>query len=376
MQIEKRKNVLIVIDSISGGGAELVAFNLCKYLDRTQFNVSICHLKERGYRGEDLTRQGFDVIGIPQKPSGRKDYLAFRKLRKVLIQKNIDLIHSHCTQALIASAICCLLDKNTKMVHTFHFGNYPFYNKRYMIYERIFCRLTDKLVSVGDEQKRNIQKTYKIPDNRIATIWNGVEDNAQQHERAAPAIWDRVGKNRIIVGTISTFIEQKGLVYLLDVAVAIKKKNPKIAFVLVGDGPLRNDLELECYKLGLEDTVYFFGWLKNAVLDALPFYDIFFQPSLWEAMSMVTLEAMAAGKAIVATNVGENKHILEDGTNAFLVEPRDTKAMIDRIEQLVINLQLRDCFGKSARGKYLELFTVEKMVGRYQKLYLEMLRIN
>lgn len=369
---EDKKNILIVIDSISGGGAELVVFNLCKYLNRELFNVSICHLKERGIRGEELVKQGFDVIGIPRSQFIKKDYFTFRKLRQVLIQKKIDIVHSHTTYSLIDSSLCKLFNRSLKLIHTFHFGNYPHYTKKYMLLEKLFCKVPNMLVAVGNEQKRSIQHSYKIPSNRIITIWNGVEDNTQ-HYRSDSIVWNRIGKNKIIVGTISTFIEQKGLTFLLDVAAALKKRNHSIAFVLAGDGPLRNELELKCQKLGLEDTVFFLGWLKNAALEALPFYDIFFQPSLWEAMSMVILEAMAAGKAIVATNVGENMHILEDGKNAFLVKPKDINNMVLKLDKLINNPHLRMSFGNEAKLKYFKYFTVDKMINKYESLYLDIL---
>ena len=79
------------------------------------------------------------------------------------------------------------------------------------------------------------------------------------------------------------------------------------------------------------------GWVTEAPARILPLFDIFIQTSLWEAMSMVILEAMAAGKPIVATEVGENRHVIKHGESGFLSQPGDTKAMAGYVERLLNN---------------------------------------
>jgi glycosyltransferase involved in cell wall biosynthesis len=180
-------------------------------------------------------------------------------------------------------------------------------------------------------------------------------------------------KGKLILGSISTFIPQKGLDYLLDIAVVLKQKRKDFIVLIVGDGPLRPDLEKRCNQLNLSDTVFFLGWLKDAPSRILPLFDIFVQSSLWEAMSMVILESMAEGKPIVATEVGENRHVIEHGESGFLSQPGDTQTMAGHIELLLDNAETRNSMGLKARESFESNFTVDLMARRYEQVYNEVL---
>jgi len=367
----RKISLLLVIDSLWGAGAELVVCNLCRHLDKEIFDVSVCHLKSQGIRGKELQASGFDVFGLP-KSSLKVDYLSFLKLRRAVKDREIDIVHSHSTDSLIDASLCKLTMRGLKTVHTFHFGNYPNYEKKYLTLERIFCRIPDRLVAVGNNQQKAIQKTFNISDSRISTVLNGV---VKKEGNTDVVISKRlVQKNRVIIGSISSFVEQKGLTYLLDVALALKRKGrDNIVFLVAGDGPLRNELESKCRRLGIEDMVFFSGWVQNADTQILPLIDIFFQPSLWEAMSMVILEAMSAGKPIVATDVGENGLLIDNGRSGFIVKPRDVEGMISALEKLIHDDILRDRFAAAAKEKYELCGTEEKMIKNYEKIYTEVL---
>lgn len=375
MNVNKRKyNILMVVSDLHIGGAEQVIANLCRYIDRDLFNLSICHLKMRGVIGDELLNEGFDVIGTPEPKLIKVNYLSFILLRRVIRQKKIDIIHSHTFYSFIDSVFCRLSLLGIKHVHTYHFGNYPNYNKKYMMLEKLFWRIPDRLISVGNVQKRTIQETYKIPDNRILTAWNGVDEKAAIPD---PQITGRfTDMNKVIVGSISTLIEQKGLMDLLDVAASLKKRCANFIFIVVGDGPLRKELELKRRSLGLEDTVFFLGWVQNADTTILPIFDIFIQTSHWEAMSMVLLEAMAAGKPIVTTNVGENRHIIDNGINGLIIEPKNTENMVAGIEKLISAPELRGAIGLEAKKKWNKQFTSNIMTKNYEDIYISVMTNN
>ncbi len=104
---------------------------------------------------------------------------------------------------------------------------------------------------------------------------------------------------------------------------------------------------------------------------ALPEFDVFFQPSLWEAMSIAVLEAMAAGRAIVATRVGENRHVIEHGIDGLLAEPGDLDGMTKALARVVGDADLRRRLGDAAAKKASEQFTVDHMARAYERMYLE-----
>jgi glycosyltransferase involved in cell wall biosynthesis len=268
---------------------------------------------------------------------------------------------------LLDSILCKFFNINIKTVHTFHYGNYPKLPLKYIFIERIFSRFADKLVAVGNVQKEKIKKTLQIGNRSIVTVYNGVPKISEKCP--FPLVEQYHQKGFIIVGTVCTLIEQKGLTQLIDVAFEIKKMGRKALFLVAGEGHLRASLEEKARKLGLNDDVIFFGWVDNACYTFLPHIDIFFLPSLWEAMSVVVLEAMEAGKPVVVTDVGENRYVIEDGVDGFLVASGKTQPMADIISRLIEDPELRFKTGEKARVKIRTQFSVERMVSAYQALY-------
>ena len=378
MAIADRKlNVLIVASSLWIGGAESVMRHLALSLDRRRFNVLVGYLKELGHVGEELVREGAEVVPINDQPlnPGEKpkvDYLTFVKLRRLICARNIDLVHTHTIHGIVDAAACKLLMPRLKMLHTFHFGNYPHLASRDLWMEFLSCRVATRLVAVGHGQKRQLMAAHRLSDADLTVVYNGVQLPSGTGDPGFRASIGAVG--RLLIGTICTLIEQKGVPDLLDVARRVVDAGHDVRFVVIGEGRLRPMIEARRRELGLDDHVILTGWLTDAAVRALPTFDIFFQPSLWEAMSMVTLEAMAVGRPIVATRVGEAPAILEDGRDGYLVEPRDVDGMAATLLRLITNPGLRQRVGEAARRKVEGRFTVQDMTRAYETIYEEMCR--
>lgn len=370
VQPRRKCNLLIVASSLWIGGAETVIRHLAESIDRKRFNVTVCCLKQRGTVGDELAMAGIDVVEICDAREPQVDYFTFMKLRKVIRSRRIDIVHTHTAHGLVDAGLCSMLNWRLKVAHTFHFGNYPHTAPRIIWMEHIFSRVADRLFSVGEVQRKQIKTVYRLPDHRIKTIYNGVSIRTGAGD---PVFRSRVSaENCLLIGTIATLIDQKGLTYLLDVAKVISDSGRKVRFVIVGEGHLRAALEAKRRELGLEETVILTGWVANAADVALPTFDIFFQPSLWEAMSMVVLEAMAAGKAIVATRVGENGRIIEDGIDGLLSEPMDVLGMAAALGRVIDDAALRVRLGQAARAKIEQTFTIQQMVNAYEAVYEEL----
>jgi len=368
----RKCNLMILASHLWIGGAESVMQHLAESVDRTRFNVTVCCLKQRGSIGDKLACKGLEVLSFAESQDAPVDYLTFIKLWRVLRARKIDVVHTHTTQGLVDATLCSLLLPRLSVVHTFHFGNYPHMQSRVMWMEHIFSRLAHRLFAVGEVQRKQIQSVYRLSDCRISTIFNGVSIPTGAGD---PAFRKRVSaENCVLIGTIATMITQKGLTDLLDVAKQIQDSGRKAVFVIVGEGSLWTELEAKRRQLGLEEMVVLTGWITNAADVALPTFDIFFQPSLWEAMSMVILEAMAARKAIVATSVGENGRIIEDGVDGLLVQPRDIGGMAAALGRLIDDAALRIRLGESARLKVQQRFTVEHMTRAYEEIYLDLMQ--
>jgi glycosyltransferase involved in cell wall biosynthesis len=366
-----RFNLLIAVAGLNIGGAEVVIKHLVRTIDRSRFNVMVCCIKTRGIIGDELFHQGINVVTLTNSTKQKVDYFTFIRLLKVIRINKIDIIHTHTADALADAGVCKILLPRLKLVHTFHFGNYPSLKWRQMWIEKVFSTVPNRLVAVGEVQRKEIMDVFKIPERRIERVWNGVSRSLLGGNGSFRV--QRGLQHRIIIGTIATLIEQKGLRELLAVAKQFQNISNKVLFVIVGEGPLRFELEQMRLEYKLEETVIFTGWVMNAAEVALPVFDIFFQPSLWEAMSVVILEAMEAGKPIVATRVGENSHIIEDDVNGLLVEPKDINGMVIALRRLIDDEELRYRLGRAAAKKVSREFTLESMTRAYENIYFESL---
>lgn len=361
-------NLLIIAAGLGIGGAEVVIQHLARAIDRERFNLLICCVKALGPVGEALRADGYEIVVLSDRPDEKTGVLTFLKLLRLIRARRIDVIHSHTTDAFLDAALCRLLLRRVRHVHTFHFGNYPHRSASHTRFERIGSMFADRLIAVGDVQRGQIMAAYGFKPERIGRVWNGI---ALQPARDASAFRARIGvADQVLVGVTSTMIEQKGLFEFLEVASRFRDMAARVRFVVVGEGRLRARLDQRRRELGLEQSVIFAGWVPHANEVALPAFDVFFQPSLWEAMSIALLEAMASAKAVVATAVGEAPRIVADGVDGLLVQPRDVDGMEAALRSVIEDPALRRRLGEAAREKVASQFTVERMARAYEEIYL------
>jgi glycosyltransferase involved in cell wall biosynthesis len=362
-----RIRLMIVCSTLHVGGAEYVAALLAKSLNRQRFDVTVCCLKENGVVGDDIVRAGVALAVVPRTP-GKIDYFTSLKLLREVRRRRIDILHTHDVHGMLDAALCRILCRGLKHVHTFHYGNYPRQQPTARRIERFSWRVPDALVAVGHRQAASICAAYGIPPRRLRVIWNGVN---RTEANLAPAIRQLVAlEKRPIIGSISTLIEQKGLSNLLQAAARLRDAGREFLLLIVGDGHLRKQIAEQITALALSDHVRMLGWVPEASHRALPACDISVQSSLWEAMSMVVIEAMAHGKAMVVTRVGENEHVVRDGHTGLLVPPGDPAALADALDKLLTDESMRARLGAAAYRRHEELFTVNRMIDDYEALYL------
>jgi glycosyltransferase involved in cell wall biosynthesis len=352
------------------GGAEQVAATLSASLNPREFDVSACYLKEPGLVADQMLRSGVELVALPGLIPGRKDYLTSLKLRRLINDRGIQIIHTHDIHGMIDGAICRLSMRGVRHVHTFHFGNYPHRRTRHKLIEGGLWRVPDALIAVGHTQAAAIRKMYGIPEKRLRVLWNGVDD---------PALVDRNGEFESLtvpgvplIGSISTLITQKGLEFLLEAAALLRDSGERFQLVVAGHGVLKEPLQEQARRLRLTDHVRFLGWVSEASRKLLPVCDIFVQSSLWEAMSVVVLEAMAAAKPMVVTTVGENPHVVLAGETGITVPPANAQALADALRRLLRDPALRAKLGGAARNRYEALFTTRHMIQAHEALYAEL----
>jgi glycosyltransferase involved in cell wall biosynthesis len=368
---KRRIHVLQAIAGLGLGGAERVVANLCRHLDPERFRVSVAWHVALGPIGRELREAGYDVFGYPDLRPGWSRYRHFRFLADLMRQERVDIVHSHDTACLADVATARLRFPAPRHVHTFHYGNYPHLPARYLWMERLFCRLPHRLVAVGARQRAALGKALLLPVGRIDTIDNGVAAVAPRIDASLLPEAAKHGSAPVI-GSISTLTEQKGIEDLLEVAQRLKTQGHVFVMVVAGDGHLRPSLEQAARARGVDDCVRFLGWVSEAAARLLPAFDVFVQPSRWEANSMVLLEAMAAGRAIVTTDVGENRRALNDGECGIIVPVGDVAAMASKLAQLLASAELRQTLGTAARARFAAQFTSAAMAARYAGVYAEL----
>lgn len=368
MSSPARPKIFIVHSTLHIGGAEEVTANLCRHIDKSRFDVAVCYLKEQGMVGEKIAAEGTEVIGIPRSRRFKTDYFTALRLRGLLRARGVQLTHSHDAHSLADTTLCRLITPAVRTVHTFHYGRYPQRDKPFRTIESLCWRFVDQPVAVSSVQRSNINRLYGIPDGRLSVVWNGVD---RQSSGPVPEFIQHYREQgKAVIGSINTLIEQKGMFDLLDVAARLKQQGmDRHVFLIAGEGHLRAPLEARRRELGLDDEVVFLGWVRDAARVMMDHIDIFFQPSLWEAMSIVLLEAMAAGRAIVATRVGETPLVTESGVSAQLVDAGDVPAMADTLSGLLVSADLRRALGQAAADRYAKDFTAKAMAQRYMTLY-------
>jgi glycosyltransferase involved in cell wall biosynthesis len=365
-----RTRLLMVNSTLHIGGAEQVAATLSSLIDRSGFDVAACYLKEPGLVADQMRRNGVELVPVPGLVPGRRDYFTSLKLRRLIRERRAQVIHTHDIHGLIDGALCRMAMPSLRHVHTFHFGNYPHRKRQHKLIEGSLWRVPDALIAVGQVQAASIRAFYGIPENRLRVLWNGVEDPVRG--AAASEFANLKVPGIPLIGSISTLIPQKGLENLLEAAAQLKQSGEKFHLVIAGHGQLKESLARQSRALGLDDHVKFLGWVSEASRKIMPLCDIFVQSSLWEAMSVVVLEAMAAGKPMTVTTVGENPHVVLNEKTGLTVPPGDARALAESLRRLLRDESLRDSLGRAARRRYEEHFTNQHMVHAHESLYSEL----
>jgi glycosyltransferase involved in cell wall biosynthesis len=368
----KRRKILIVASRLHVGGAEQTIANLAAHLDRALYEVAVCYLQENGIIGEQIERDGVELLPLPGRVADRHDRLTSLKLRRLIIDNEIELLHTHDVQGFVDGCICRLAVPRLRHVHTFHFGNYPHRKVSFRYMESCLWRVPDALVAVGHAQAAAIRALYRIPESRLRVVCNGADEPVPQ---VASAVLNAVSnRQEPVIASISTLIPQKGLEQLLESAAELLRMGITFQLLIIGDGPLREALERRAAELALRDRVQFLGWVPEAAATVIPACDVLVQSSLWEAMSILVLEAMACGKPVVVTDVGDNKRMVLDKQTGLVVPARDPLALAQALRALLLEPSLRARYGKAARERHAQNFTIRHMSRRYEDLYGELLQ--
>ena len=365
---QRRLRVMQIAPTLGLGGLERVIITLCNALDPERIEPSVLCLRGQGELAGELISRGIPVLEIEHTP-GEADYLAFRKVARVLREQAIDVIHTHNTQAFLDGALGGLLAGTRTIVHTDHARLFPD-KLRYMVAEHIMSHFVHRVVGVSEHTTSNLRRYERIPPRKLTTIPNGV-DGDRYDVRVDVRAKRRelgLGSSGPVIGIAARFMEQKGIIYMLQALTTLRRSFPDISLVLAGEGPLEAELRTAARELGVDEHVHFVG-MRQDMPELLKVFDMVALPSIWEGLPMILLEAFASGCPVVASDVGGVPAAITHNESGLLIPPREPDRLADAIATVLSDAAVRARLIAGGRKTFEERYSARAMARQYEALY-------
>ena len=227
------------------------------------------------------------------------------------------------------------------------------------------------MVGVSRDAALECIQDEKISSSKVLTILNGVDTErfSPGNDKAGSKIRLGIDGNVFVIGIVARLAQVKDHATLLEACRILVESGHEFRLLVVGDGPLRGQLEERTHFLGISKQVIFTG-MREDITDLMRAMDIFCLSSLSEGISLTLLEAMACGLPIVATAVGGNPEVVVGGETGFLVKPGSPESLSERLAVLISNEQLRITMGQAGRDRVINHFSLQTCALAYQNLYI------
>jgi len=361
-----RIRILQVVQSLDFGGLERVVINIVSNLDSSRFQCDVLCLRHAGRFANELQGAGHVVRSFDL---GRgKAFAVPRKLASFIHEGCYDIVQTHDTSPLLYTSLAKLFNPHFRHIYTEHSGIYSCQPRhRFMTWLALLS--VDHAVMVSRNLLSYYKQRFPVTTPEMSVIYNGLDFPAAP-DNARVSVCNELGipEDAVIVGTAVRFYPQKGLRYLVEAIPTVLKAHPETRFLLVGDGVERQMLEQMVEAAGIEKCVTFTGFRRD-VARLIGAMDIYVLPSLWEGLPLALIEALMAKKAIVATDVGGNTEMIEDGRTGFIVPPQNSGLLAERLIALISSERLRDEFAENGYMYAKKHFALTTMVSDYERLY-------
>jgi glycosyltransferase involved in cell wall biosynthesis len=376
MQSQRKVNVMHVILDLAPGGAERVVLNYIKFHDRDRFIPIVCVLRHLAAAERWELIQGKNKFFFMDKGNGFKPKMILR-LSDVLKNQRIDVLHLHNFSAILYGTIAGLLANTKVIIQTEHNVVTTAFNLQRKLkgYLKLPLGLaSQKIIAVSDQVKESQKRHNFFARNKFVTIHNGIDISEFEYISRPDSLKAElnIDRNKIVLTNIASLTLQKGHEILIEAAGKIIEKNRDVVFLIVGDGPRKNQLTDLVNQKGLSNYFIFTG-IRNDVPKLLKITDIFVLASHWEGLPITVLEAMASKVPVVVTNVGGNREAVINDYSGILVEPNNPHALSKAIASLIKSKELRKKMGANGKRRIDAEFCAEKMVRKTEKLYEEAL---
>ncbi len=357
--------VLFVITSMPVGGAETLLVNLVRHMDATRFAPEVCCLKEPGPLAAALARE------YPLHShllSSKYDLRVLPRLRRLMIRRQIDAVVTvGAGDKMFWGRLAAWTARVPVVLSALHSTGWPDGIGRL---NRRLTPLTDGFIAVARDHGRFLVEQEGFPARKVHVIPNGVDTpRFAPNPAAREAVRRDLGLHADVpvFGMVAALRAEKNHVLFLRAAQLIRRAIPDAMFLLVGDGPQRDQIEVAVSSAGLEDCVKLLG-SRSDVPDLLAAMDVFLLTSRIEANPVSILEAMAAGLPVIATRVGSVFETVHNGRNGFLVETGDAESIARHGIFLASRPDVAQRFGEVGRQDVQQHWSLPCMVEGYQQL--------
>jgi glycosyltransferase involved in cell wall biosynthesis len=364
----ERVSVLIVIDSLQGGGAERMVETYARLIDRSRFSLEICCLVRGGTYLEAIQSSGVAVHVLNKR--WPVDPFMFVRLMRLLKKERYQVVHCFMFTANFWGRIAAIITGvPVRIAAERNVDSWKDPVRRWL--DRRLARWSSKVVAVSKRVEVFYRDEVGIPVEKLTTIRNGVPpDLLRPTGRSRQSIRAELGLplDVPVVIQVGRLVPQKGYQVLLDAMRDVRARHPGVRLLILGEGPLRDELAAHARTLGIDDAVVFAGFRRD-VLEVLRASDLFVLASWREGLPVSLLEAMAACLPAVVTSVGGNDEVVLEGETGYIVQAGDAAMMADRIIRLLDDPVLRQQMSRAARERVETVFSAERMVHETEALY-------
>ena len=372
MPTQRPLNILQVCDHLGWEGSRmhgvkrLFAWMIPRF-DAARCKVALVSLRKRDLSEETLDALGIDITYLER---GKFDPRTLLDLLRVIDAKRIDVLHLHGYGATTFGRLAAAMRGIPVVLHEHaNLTSTPWFQK---VADRLLERYTDVALAVSKSTAEFVIGARLVRPERVKVVYLGapLDEFGQPvtpEERTAARAALGVRPEDVVMGTVTRLHDSKGNEYLVEAARVVLDARPNARFFLFGEGPLLASLEAQAAALHLGDRFVFGGFVKD-VRGVLAAFDLSVFPSLWEGTPLTVFEALAASRAIVATDADGLMEVLTPDVDALIVPRRDARALADRIIRLIDSPGERARLGAAARTT-AEAYDITAFVRKMEQLY-------
>ncbi|REK08267.1 MAG: glycosyltransferase [Planctomycetota bacterium] len=363
------RRILQIIPTLVRGGAEKQCVLLATNLPRDEFDVHVCALSGAGPLADELKQAGVPLTVVGKR--WKVDPLAWWQLRSHIRRLNPDLVQTWLFAGNAYGRAAAWQAGTGKVVASERCVD-SWKSGYQLAIDRRLARRTDAIVV----NSRGVERFYRqqgIAGDKLRLIYNGIAaapPSTISHDALCAELGLPAGVH--LIGAVGRLWHQKRIKDLIWAADLLKVIRDDTHLLLIGDGPLRDDLEHFRDKCVIADKVHFLG-IRDDVMRLMPHFDLLWLASSFEGLPNVVMEAMSAAVPVVATDIEGTRELVEHGQTGFLVSVGDRAALARYAHKILEDRELRDRLGQAGRDRVLHDFSVEKMVGAHAALYRELL---